>query len=147
MLLSSAAPTAQAATEITESGFTANWAASAGATNYLLDVAMDSGFANFVEGYQDLSCGDGVAAPVTGLSAGSNYYYRVRAQNSGGTSANSGAMAVSAVPAAWPQAESSSAADKSIGIVFFISHHSTFFSASSIGTRMMRRYSSTATTA
>ena len=52
-----------------------------------------------------------------------------------------------AVPAAWPQAESSSAADKSIGIVFFISHHSTFFSASSIGTRMMRRYSSTATTA
>ena len=57
------------------------------------------------------------------------------------------AEVASAVPAAWPQAESSSAADKSIGIVFFISHHSTFFSASSIGTRMMRRYSSTATTA
>ena len=95
-----AAPTAQAATEITESGFTANWAASAGATNYLLDVATDGGFANFVEGYQDLSSGDVLATPVTGLSAGSNYYYRVRAQNSGGASANSGTMAVATIPAA-----------------------------------------------
>ncbi len=87
------APTAQAATGIAATGFTANWMAATGATNYLLDVATDSAFANCVPGYQNLSVGSVTTKSVSGLGSGATYYYRARAQNSAGTSGNSGVVA------------------------------------------------------
>ena len=84
-----AAPVVAAATGNTTTGFTANWAASSGATKYFLDVATDSGFTTFVTGYQDKDAGNVISSAVTGLDAGTTYYYRVRANNSAGTSASS----------------------------------------------------------
>nr|MBP7829591.1 hypothetical protein [Kiritimatiellia bacterium] len=100
------APESQAATGVTASGFAANWSASAGATNYLLDVSMNSSFTNCVSGYQDLPVGNALTKPVTGLSAGTMYYYRVRAANAGGTSGNSETISVLLVPPA-PEAQTS----------------------------------------
>ncbi|HCV42203.1 MAG TPA: hypothetical protein DGH68_01875, partial [Bacteroidetes bacterium] len=82
------APVATAATSITQTGFQANWNASTGATSYRLDVAINSGFTTFVPGDSDLTVA-GTSQSVTGLTLGTSYYYRVRAVNAYGTSANS----------------------------------------------------------
>jgi hypothetical protein len=84
-----AAPVAAAATSVTVSSFTANWASSAGATGYKLDVSTSNTFGSFVSGYQDLDVGNVVSRSVTGLSANTIYYYRVRAYNNSTTSSNS----------------------------------------------------------
>lgn len=88
------APVASAATAITSSGFTANWGASSGATGYYLDVATDSGFLSFVTGYNNLDVGDVLNEAIIGLNAGTDYYYRVRAYNTIGTSSNSETITV-----------------------------------------------------
>ncbi len=89
-----AAPAAQAATGTTASGFSANWSASAGATGYRLDVATDSGFTSYVAGYQNLDVGNVTTYVVSGLSPNTAYHYRVRAYNTGGSSADSGTIDV-----------------------------------------------------
>jgi len=84
------APVAQAATNVGTNSFTANWSSSAGADGYLLDVSTNNSFVNFVPGYQGLDVTSSLSWPVTGLIAGTNYFYRVRAYNPVGTSGNSG---------------------------------------------------------
>jgi hypothetical protein len=88
------APRAGKATNVTATGFTANWRAVSGATGYRLDVATDSSFTNYVTGYQDLDVGNVTSKDVTGLSARTLYYYRVRAYNANGTSPNSNVIQV-----------------------------------------------------
>src|SRR5205809_679811 len=94
-----AGPTANAATNVTTTGFTAHWSSVTGATSYLLDVSTSSAFSTFVTGYQNLSVGNVISRSVSGLSAGRTYYYRVRAHTSGGTSVNSNVISVTTVPA------------------------------------------------
>jgi hypothetical protein len=89
-----AVPVAKAATSVTQSGFTANWNTSTGATGYYLDVSTSSSFSSFVSGYNNKNVGNVVTSPVSGLSANTTYYYRVRAFNTGGTSGNSGSITV-----------------------------------------------------
>jgi len=69
---------------------TANWTASANATGYYLDVSTVNTFASFVAGYNNLDVLNVTTYNVTGLTAGTTYYYRVRAYNTCGTSGNSG---------------------------------------------------------
>ncbi|MCF8407902.1 MAG: T9SS type A sorting domain-containing protein [Crocinitomicaceae bacterium] len=83
------APTANAATSLTASGFTANWQTVSGATSYILDVSTVNTFASFVTGYTALNVGNVLTKNVTGLSSGTTYYYRVRATNGTCTGANS----------------------------------------------------------
>ena len=92
------APNALAATNILLSSFWANWDPVADATNYLLDVSLSGSFSNFVAGYSNLSVGAVTTWHVTGLLSGTNYYYRLRAQQAGLTSENSGSSTV-AMPA------------------------------------------------
>ncbi|HEX7938538.1 MAG TPA: filamin/ABP280 repeat domain-containing protein, partial [Gemmatimonadaceae bacterium] len=81
-------PVATAATSIVTTSFTATWTAFTDATSYRLDVATDAGFSAFVSGYQNLSVG-GTSQSVTGLSAATPYYYRVRASVGGVTTSSS----------------------------------------------------------
>jgi hypothetical protein len=85
------APTLNAASTISETGFTANWTAPAkGPTpdSYQLDVATDEAFSALVVGFANLSV-SGTSQAITGLSAGTKYYVRVRAVNANGASNNS----------------------------------------------------------
>lgn len=93
-------PVATAGSGIGCTGFTANWNSSTGATSYELDVSTNSSFSTFVPGYNDLNVGNVTSYGVTGLTAGTVYYYRVRAGNSYGTSENSNTITCSTSPAA-----------------------------------------------
>jgi parallel beta-helix repeat protein len=83
------APIATAASAITVSGITANWTSVSGATGYRLDIATDSLFASYVGVYNNFDVGNSTSRAVSGLSGGAFYYYRVRAYNESGTSADS----------------------------------------------------------
>jgi len=93
-------PVIAAATDIAGTSFSANWVASPGATGYYLDVAIDVGFVTLVSGFSNLALGAVTTYSVTGLSASTAYWYRVRAFTSGGTSGNSGSTAVTTGPLA-----------------------------------------------
>ncbi len=98
----SSPPVATAATSVTQTGFTANWNADVdgSTTGYLLDVSTDPAFGSFVAGYNSLNVLNVTTYPVTLLSSGINYYYRLRAYNGGGTNpANSNVINVITVPA------------------------------------------------
>jgi hypothetical protein len=88
------APHAVNATHVTATSFTAKWQSVPNATGYLLDVAIDSTFVNYVPGYQNLDVGNTTSRNVTGLTANTNYYYRLRAYNGNGSSPNSNVIGV-----------------------------------------------------
>jgi phosphodiesterase/alkaline phosphatase D-like protein len=92
------APNARPATNVTFSSFTANWRRVRGAIDYRLDVSTSNTFTTYVPGYQNLDVGSLNSFPVTGLSPGTHYYYRVRAYNGCATSANSNVRAVQTAP-------------------------------------------------
>lgn len=75
--------------------FTASWTASSTAgVNYIIDVATNSGFTTFVSGYQALNVGTVLTTNITGLTAATPYWVRVRADLSGCISSNSSSLAV-----------------------------------------------------
>ncbi len=80
------APLALPATSVNGGGFTANWAALAGALGYRLDVSLDPQFGSFV--LQDREVGANNSFRVDNLQTG-GYYYRVRGVAGSMTSANS----------------------------------------------------------
>ena len=95
-------PTTAAATNITPTGFTANWSAPAigSLVDYRLDVSTSPTFATLVSGYNGLTV-SGLSQTVTGLTAGTTYYYRVRAEKTSvaGQGANSKAITINTLPA------------------------------------------------
>ncbi len=86
------APVANSATDILQSNFTAHWNSSTSATGYRLDVATNIGFITFVSGFTDKDVSNVTTYNVTGLSANTTYYYRVKAYNTEGTGSPSGTI-------------------------------------------------------
>jgi hypothetical protein len=121
-------PTANSATNITSNSFTANWSSSSGATGYRLDVSTSNTFSTFVSGFQDLDVGNNLSRSVTGLNSSTNYFYRVRAYNSGGTSGNSNTASATTGGTA-PAAPSANAATN-VGSNAFTANWSTSSGAS-----------------
>ncbi|HCV42234.1 MAG TPA: hypothetical protein DGH68_02030, partial [Bacteroidetes bacterium] len=91
------APNATAGTVVAQTQFQANWDAVSGAAGYRLDVSSASDFSSYVNGYQDKPAA-GTDDLVTGLTANATYHYRVRAENTGGTSGNSIVIDVTTLP-------------------------------------------------
>ncbi len=87
-------PVATAATNLTQTSFTANWGSVSGATGYYLDVAIDNSFTNYVTGFGSKDVSNFTSYLVTGLTTGTNYYYRVRSYSAAGTSGNSNTIPV-----------------------------------------------------
>lgn len=89
-------PTVQVATDIVCDAFTANWTAASDANGYFLDVSTDNTFA-IIDIIDNQDVGNVTAFPVSGLSTGTTYFYRLRAYNDCGVSANSGTQNVTTV--------------------------------------------------
>lgn len=79
-------PVANPGIYVSDEFFTASWVPMIGISNYRLDVSTASDFSSFLPGYEDL-----IVMPnqklVVGLTSSTNYYYRVRAEGSGGSGA------------------------------------------------------------
>ncbi|MES4792333.1 MAG: hypothetical protein C4321_04515, partial [Chloroflexota bacterium] len=77
------APVASAATVVTANSFRANWQAATdnvGVTGYKLDVAYDTEFTRFVDGWRNRDVGNVLTFTVaTNIAPSQTYYYRVRA--------------------------------------------------------------------
>ncbi len=82
-----ATPASADASGVNQTSFIANWDAVDGGENYLLDVSEDN-FSTFLTGYESRMV-TGNSEALSGLSAGVEYQYRVRSENSSGSSPHS----------------------------------------------------------
>ncbi|MCC6634770.1 MAG: fibronectin type III domain-containing protein, partial [Chitinophagaceae bacterium] len=75
------AVTSGTASNITSSGFRANWTAVSGVTGYRVDVSTANDFSSFVSGYNNLYVSGQSTnyLDISGLNSSTQYYYRVRA--------------------------------------------------------------------
>jgi len=92
-------PTAGSATNTKATTFRAHWSNVNEAMEYLLDVSMSDSFTSFVKDYHNYVITD-TYADVTGLLMNTNYYYRVKANNSVGSSDYSNTIALTTLPPA-----------------------------------------------
>jgi hypothetical protein len=94
-------PIPQDPTNVTQSGLQLNWKPMPAIDNFTLDVATDADMTSFLPGYNGLSIpAASNFAVLTGLSAGTTYYYRVKATNNNGTSAYSAVEEAQTTPGA-----------------------------------------------
>lgn len=89
VLMKPATPSGLSTSEHTTTSFKAAWNDVSGETGYELEVATSSGFSagTFVSGFNPSNV-TGTSKIVTGLNAGTTYYFRVRSKNASGSSTN-----------------------------------------------------------
>lgn len=89
-------PRLQTATGITQTAFTINWQTPliGTADSYIMDIATDESFNDLVTGYSGLDVGNVNSKEITGLTANTPYYYRIRANKT--SVAGQGAYSVTA---------------------------------------------------
>jgi hypothetical protein len=115
------APVALPANPVTGTSFTANWNSSANATGYRLDVAADNGFTLILTDYNNINVNNLISYSITGLSANTNYYLRIRSYNASGQSENSNIITVRTLPSA-PTSVSAYETDICTGSSTFLSY-------------------------
>lgn len=96
-------PAAREATNAQIDGFQANWDPVPDASSYVLDIARDPEFTNFLNGYNAKEVVD-TTEVVSGLLRNTTYYYRVRAKGFGSFSGNSRIITIQTVSFASPRA-------------------------------------------
>ncbi len=111
------APVIANASAIGSNGFTANWSATTGAVDYLLDISTDN-FTTLVPGYSSLLVGSVTSYQAAGLIAGTSYRYRVRARNNSGISVSSNSSAVTTLPSPPTGLSVSNVADNSFSLTW-----------------------------
>jgi YD repeat-containing protein len=94
--LRTAVPAIQAPASITQNSFRANWNTTGSVTQFFIDVSTSSSFTSFV--INNMSAGTATSLLISSLTPGTTYFYRVRAANSAGTSANSGTASAALLP-------------------------------------------------
>jgi len=87
-----APPVLNAPTGLTSTGFTMSWN-NPGGNNYFIDISTDN-FVSFLPSFNNLSVGALTIYTITGLSPSSTYQYRIRAQNTSGSSLDSNTINV-----------------------------------------------------
>lgn len=92
------APIATQATNISPTGFTANWLSTQTATNYFIDVSESPTFGTLVPDYNNRSVGNVLFFNIDGLPNSALYYYRIRASNISGISPSSNTIEVCLTP-------------------------------------------------
>ncbi|MEN8202365.1 MAG: YDG domain-containing protein [Bacteroidota bacterium] len=85
-LLAPSAPVAEPATNISSTGFTANWNERTRTEGYTITLARDIDFFDRVSGYNNIDVGNVTSLEITGLDPATTYFYRTRAYNVVGTS-------------------------------------------------------------
>lgn len=92
------APEARAASNVQTYAFTANWLGVSEASGYNLYVSENSSFSSHISGYGPKDVGDNLSETVSGLSASTTYYYRLKAYKPGEETAYSGIITVQTEP-------------------------------------------------
>jgi YD repeat-containing protein len=92
------APVTLTTNSVSATSFVVTWSASTGAANYRLDVSSDASFST--GNVLTNATVSTTSQTVTGLTAGSTYFLRVRAVNASGVSANSLPLTVTLLPPA-----------------------------------------------
>jgi hypothetical protein len=96
-LLKPATPVALDANPIGINSFTAKWESANGAASYILDASTQNDFSTHLPGYPNNE-GNALEKLITGLTANSSYYYRVKAVNATGESPYSNIKPVQTQP-------------------------------------------------
>lgn len=90
------APVATDASDVTNTGFTANWNTVSGANDYEVDIATDNSFSNIVKTLKNLAPS---STAIDDMDDNTEYFYRVRATlNGANPSANSNTISVITSP-------------------------------------------------
>ena len=109
-----AAPVAIDGSPASTTAFDARWEPSVGAQLYRMDVCTDFAMTSYVSNNADV--GNTILYPVSGVSVRTPYYYRIRAINDAGTSANSNVIGAGASANNYVVLANNSAAPFSVGI-------------------------------
>ncbi|MDD3716597.1 MAG: endonuclease [Candidatus Marinimicrobia bacterium] len=92
------APEARAASNVQTYAFTANWLGVSEASGYKLYVSENSSFSGHISGYGPKDVGNNLSETISGLSASTTYYYRLKAYKPGEETAYSGIITVQTEP-------------------------------------------------
>ncbi len=92
-----AAPTALSASNVSQQSLTLSWSAPGGpVSGYVLDVATDAAFASVIQTFNP--GGGATSQAISGLTANTTYFFRIKAQNNGGDSPYSASLQVTTLP-------------------------------------------------
>lgn len=97
-------PVAYRASNVSATGFSLHWQKMPVVTAYLLDIAFDESFNEFVEGYQAKEVVNDTHLVVKNVPVGRQYYYRIKTQKENSFSEYSNALSVftTALPSPQP---------------------------------------------